>query len=464
MNKKGQYQGLCPAARQDRARPACSHPCQSLSAAATFPGPLSLYIHVPFCIRKCPYCDFFSVTDLSLVPAYVAGVCKEIRLRGTRAGPWARTPVQTVYFGGGTPSLLSLDQVRQILDSLQRYFCLTDVLELTFELNPGTVNFEYLAGLRHLGINRVSIGAQSFDSKKLEFLSRIHTRNQVKDAITFAARAGFTNLGLDLMYALPGETDAVWQKDLDTALEFWPAHLSCYMLTLEPGTPFFDRYKKGLLHPSDADRRIEFFVHTSRILESAGFIHYEVSNFAKDETSQSIHNSHYWKRGAYLGIGPSAHSFLPGVTGGLSGPVSVSSSISGSGAESKTRAASGKPTGLTPVISRCAGPKRSWNVPDIQDWLAYLEAGRLPRSEYEILTPAQELMEQVMLGLRTKSGIPVKNSGKDLQAKMATLADQDLGIFFHSGDKGPGSQRFRLTRSGLACLDSIVDAFACQIL
>jgi oxygen-independent coproporphyrinogen III oxidase len=465
MNKPRKDPGGHKRLEQQPVQPAC-RPGNDLTGPVPMPELLSLYVHVPFCIRKCPYCDFFSVMDLSLVPAYVAAVCREIRLRAHRAGPWARVPAHTVYFGGGTPSLLSLDQVGQILDTLQRCFCLTAVPEVTFEVNPGTVDLKYLAGLRILGINRLSIGAQSFDPAKLRFLSRIHTRNQVKDTLAFAARAGFTNLGVDLMYALPGETSAVWHKDLETVLEFRPAHLSCYMLTLEPGTPFFASYKNGALNPCDADRRTAFFVHTAQVLESAGFIHYEVSNFAADDTVQSSHNTHYWDRGAYLGMGPSAHSFLPEMPAGLPGPGVMSKSDSGTAPKSRSGSeAEGKAhPGSLPSICRDSGPVRSWNISDLHIWLDHLGAGRLPCSGHEILTPAQEQMEQVMLGLRQRKGIAVKNPKKEIQSLMDRLSDQGLGIFFHQGDKGTGARRFRLTRSGLTCLDSIVDAFAGQIL
>jgi oxygen-independent coproporphyrinogen III oxidase len=447
MKKNSQYPDRSKGVGQKTAGPA-GRPCSRLTGQDPVPGPLSLYVHVPFCIRKCPYCDFFSVTDLSLVPAYVAGVCNEIRLWSRMAGGWSSVPVHTVYFGGGTPSLLTRDQAGQILDAIRQSFCLTAAPEMTVEVNPGTVDSHYLEGLRHLGINRLSIGAQSFDPEKLGVLSRIHTRNQVKDTLAGAARAGFTNLGLDLMYGLPGETAAVWQKDLDTALEYRPAHLSCYMLTLEPGTPFFDRYEAGSLCPCDTDRRMDFFVHTSRVLENAGYIHYEVSNFARGGNLRSIHNTHYWNRGAYLGVGPSAHSFLPGGPVGRPGPGSVS------------RACPGLPSGSAGDF----GPVRSWNAADIHAWLDHLAAGRLPWSGHEILTPAQEKMEQVMLGLRTRDGIAAEKPDKGFHELMLGLAEKGLGVFFHPKGRGALSRRFRLTRSGLTCLDSIVDAFARQII
>jgi len=407
------------------------------------PDFLSLYIHVPFCRKKCPYCDFFSVTDLSLINAYVAGVCKEIQLCSVMAGPWSGMPVHTIYFGGGTPSLLSVHQMQKILDMVQNSFCLAAGPEITCEVNPGTVDDMYLAGLRHLGINRLSIGAQSFDPRKLAFLSRIHTKKQVLDTLEGAGRAGFSNLGLDLMYGLPGETHHVWQTDLDTACRFKPAHLSCYMLTIAPGTPFSDRCEKGLFLPCDRDQRMDFFVQTAEVLENHGYIHYEVSNFALGQKNCSAHNSHYWHRGAYLGIGPSAHSFVPVKTGASWGTQP--------GAE------------LVFLTSGDKGPVRSWNAPDLQAWLDVLAAGRLPRAGCEILTPVQEMLEQVMLGLRTKNGIPVQALNRDIHAVMARLENQGLGIFFVPAGAPDIRRRFRLTRAGLTCLDSIVDTIAGKI-
>ncbi len=383
------------------------------------------------------------MTDLSLVNAYVAGVCKEIKLCSAMAGPWPRMPVHTIYLGGGTPSLLSVNQMHKILDMVQNCFCLAPGSEITCEVNPGTVDAPYLANLRQLGINRLSIGVQSFDPRKLSFLSRIHTRKQVFDTLEGAARAGFANLGLDLMYGLPGETHDVWQADLDTALGCNPAHLSCYMLTIEPGTPFFDCCEKGLFLPCDRDRRMDFFVQTAEVLENSGYIHYEVSNFALKQKNCSVHNSHYWHRGAYLGMGPSAHSFVPGKTGGSPGRQSGS--------------------GTVLLSSKEKGSVRSWNAADMQAWLDVLAAGRLPRAGCETLTPAQEALEQVMLGLRTKNGILVKALDQDIHAFLVRLENQDLGIFFVPVGAADISRRFRLTRTGLTRLDSIVDTIATKI-
>ncbi|MEX1297625.1 MAG: radical SAM family heme chaperone HemW [Desulfotignum sp.] len=402
----------------------------------------SLYLHVPFCQSKCPYCDFFSVTDRSLIPAYVDGVCKEIRLWSDVKSGRVQAPVHTLYLGGGTPSLLSVSQVAMILETVHQAFAVESDAEITMEVNPGTVDAGYLSAIRRRGVNRLSIGAQSFNPAKLSFLCRIHSREQVFKTLAGADRAGFFNLGLDLMYALPDETLNTWETDLETAADLHLPHLSCYMLTLEPGTPFYDQCEKGCLNLWDQDRRSDFFVHTSQVLENAGYLHYEVSNFARARKFRSVHNTHYWERGTYLGIGPAAHSFLSGVPadpdrpepGGQAGP------------------------GTLPGIAGQTGPVRAWNTVDIRAWLDHLAVGRLPWSGHELLTPNQETMEQIMLGLRTDNGVDVNGCDHQTRAQMGRLAEQGLGAFFHHTGAGFSTRRFRLTRSGLIRLDSIVEA------
>jgi oxygen-independent coproporphyrinogen-3 oxidase len=350
--------------------------------------------------------------------------------------------VHTLYLGGGTPSLLSVSQVARILETVHQAFAVRSDAEITMEVNPGTVDAGYLSAIRRRGINRLSIGAQSFDPAKLSFLCRIHSREQVFKTLAGADRAGFSNLGIDLMYALPDEPLNTWQTDLDTAVGLKLPHLSCYMLTLEPGTPFYDQYEKGCLDLCDQDRRGDFFVHTSQVLESAGYFHYEVSNFARARKFRSVHNTHYWQRGAYMGIGPSAHSFLPAVRsdadrpdpGGQSGPETL------------------------PGVAGKTGPLRAWNTADIRVWLNHLAAGRLPWSGHEILTPTQETMEQIMLGLRTDTGVDVNGLDRQTRALMDRMAVQGFGAFFHPAGARFITRRFRLTRSGLTRLDSIVEA------
>lgn len=391
------------------------------------------------------------MTDPSLIPAYVDGVCKEIRIWSDMTTDRVQTPLQTLYLGGGTPSVLSVSQAARILKTVHQALGVIPNAEITMEVNPGTVDAAYLSGIRQLGINRLSIGAQSFDPAKLSFLSRIHTRDQVFETLSGAARAGFSNIGLDLMYALPQETADVWQADLDTALALQLPHLSCYMLTLEPGTPFYGQYKSGHFSPCDPDQRTDFFVHTSRVLEHAGYSHYEVSNFAKNAQYRSIHNIHYWERRAYLGVGPSAHSFLPD---GFSGTVAQKYGI---------KSCPKDMPGSLPGIVKNSGPGRAWNDADIQMWLDHVTADRLPWADHEILSPAQEKMEQIMLGLRTDMGVDINGLHPEIQVLMDRLAGQGSGVFFHHPHTDSSAKRFRLTRSGLTCLDGIVDAIVRKI-
>ncbi len=380
------------------------------------PGSWSLYLHVPFCIKKCSYCDFFSVTDRSLMPAYLDGVCKEIRMWSEMKKTGLQSPLQSLYLGGGTPSVLSVSETGRILETVYQSFGMAPGAEITLEVNPGTLESGYLTAIRELGVNRLSIGAQSFDPAKLSFLSRIHTREQVFEALSDANRAGFSNIGLDLMYALPNETLDVWQADLDTAVALHVPHLSCYMLTLEPGTPLFDQYENSRFKPCDPERRSHFFKHTSRVLENAGYAHYEVSNFAKGRLFRSVHNTRYWERGAYIGIGPSAHSFLPQMTG-------VQKSLT-------------LDQERIPAFLQANGPVRFWNPSDIRAWLDHLAAGRMPWEDHEILSPNQEMMERIMLGLRTDKGVDVRRLHPDILALMKRLADHGSGAFLNPAVQG----------------------------
>jgi len=377
-----------------------------------------------------------------MIPMYVDGVCKEILLWSDMISGRVQAPMHTLYLGGGTPSVLSVSQVGRILETVHRFFDVTPGAEITMEVNPGTVDAGYLSDLRRLGINRLSIGAQSFDPAKLSFLCRIHSREQVFETLAGADRAGFSNLGVDLMYALPDETLNNWQTDLNTVTGLQLPHLSCYMLTLAPGTPFYDQYEKGGVCPCDPDRRSDFFVYTSQVLKNAGYLHYEVSNFARERKFRSVHNTHYWERGAYLGVGPSAHSFLPGVPSDDDIPVPGMQ----------------PGHGKMPGVAGQTGPVRAWNRIDILAWLDHLAAGHLPWSGHEILTPDQETMEQIMLGLRTDKGVGVNGLCQETRELMDRLAAQGLGAFFNNNGPDFSIRRFRLTRSGMIRLDSIVEA------
>lgn len=265
--------------------------------------PLSLYIHVPWCIRKCPYCDFNSHEARNAVPedAYVAALIRDLEL--ALPSVWGR-PVYTVFIGGGTPSLLSAGAVRKILDAVRMLLPLALNAEVTLEANPGTVEAERFAGYRAAGVNRLSLGIQSFNDDHLKALGRIHDAAEARRAIGIAQQH-FDNLNLDLMYGLPGQTLQQAEQDLRSALEFAPQHLSCYHLTIEPNTLF--AHQPPQLPDDDASHAMQ--QHLERLLAEHGYRHYETSAFAQPK-KQSRHNLNYWQFGDYLGIGAGAHSKL----------------------------------------------------------------------------------------------------------------------------------------------------------
>ena len=265
--------------------------------------PLSLYIHIPWCVRKCPYCDFNSHEARNAVPeeAYVASLIRDLELALPQI--WGR-PVYTIFIGGGTPSLLSAEAVESILSAVRTLLPLDINAEITLEANPGTVEAERFAGYRDAGINRLSLGIQSFNDAHLKALGRIHNTAEAKRAIEIAQRH-FDNLNLDLMYGLPGQTLQQAEQDLRTALEFSPQHLSCYHLTIEPNTLF--AHQPPQLPDDDASHAIQ--QHIEELLAARSYVHYETSAFAQPK-KQSRHNLNYWLFGDYLGIGAGAHSKL----------------------------------------------------------------------------------------------------------------------------------------------------------
>jgi oxygen-independent coproporphyrinogen-3 oxidase len=328
-----------------------------------------LYIHIPFCKSKCPYCDFYSVTDETLISAYLAALDAEARLYRDQFPAF-----DSLFWGGGTPSLLDTVQLGALVASLRRHFVFAPDTEITLEANPDDITAEKLRLFRDLGINRLSLGVQSFDEGELRFLGRRHTARQTLAAIDLIRAVGFTNLGLDLMYGLPGQTTATWLKTLEQALSLAPEHLSCYQLTLTAGetpalwTPMARRAARGELRLPDEETQREFFLLTANFLTARGYLHYEISNFARQGTQAGSlchylcrHNLKYWTRTPYLGLGPGAHSF--------------------------------------------DGRRRWWNVSSVGDYCSSLKAGEAPVAEAETLTPEQIRLETLCLGFRTREGV-----------------------------------------------------------
>jgi oxygen-independent coproporphyrinogen III oxidase len=290
----------------------------------------SLYLHIPFCRHRCAYCDFNTYAGQEdSIPAYVDALCKEIECVG--AGAPARIRAHTVFFGGGTPSLLSPAQFKSILDAIRRSFDLSDSAEVTTEANPGTVSYNELRELRRLGINRISFGAQSANGEELRMLERTHSFQDVMDAVLSARRAGFYNLNLDLIYGLPEQSLAIWKTTVGRILQLKPEHISAYSLTLEHGTPFGNWSARGLLPIPDPDAAAEMYEWASGAFETAGYVQYEISNWAKHERREGgtgaalelasgvpprfacRHNLQYWRCLPYLGFGAGAHGYANGM-------------------------------------------------------------------------------------------------------------------------------------------------------
>ena len=370
-----------------------------------------LYIHVPFCIKKCPYCNFYSVEDVSRVTDFLEALHKEIRL----SSPPLYT-FDTLYIGGGTPSLLTAQQIQRLIECAQESFDFAEAVETTIEVNPGTVSAEFIDGILKAGVNRVNVGVQSFDVDNLGFLERIHSAQEACETLETLRHRGVTNLGIDLMYGLPDQSAQDWRLDLNRAVDFGPEHLSCYMLTYEPNTPFFRRCRNGQLTAPDQHAVGHLFEETIQLLTDQGYQHYEVSNFAREKRFHSKHNQKYWFHQPYVGLGPSAHSFIE--------------------------------------------PRRWWNHSTLETYLASLQMNRLPTGGREDLDVGQLMLETIFLGLRTSAGIDTavfeNRYGINFDNYFGDLLDQLLSRDLLDRRQG----RMTLTRKGLMVCDTVAALFA----
>lgn len=315
---------------------------------------LSLYVHIPFCLRKCPYCDFNTYAGLSaLYQPLTAALVSEIE----RAGEVHDHPrVHTIFLGGGTPTVLSAEQLAAILTACDRAFTIDGAAEISSEANPGAVDQARFTTLRALGVNRLSLGVQSFQPAELAFLGRIHSAADAVTALRAARTAGFDNINLDFMFGLPGQTLDSWHATLDQALALGPEHLSLYSLIVEDHTPLADWVTSGRVVMPDEDLAADQFEAAQQRLAAAGYVHYEISNWARDARWQCQHNLTYWRNGDYLGFGPGAFSGLAG---------------------------------------------RRWsNVRAPAGYIGRVAAGETPLDGEEIATPRLAMGETMMVGLR----------------------------------------------------------------
>jgi oxygen-independent coproporphyrinogen-3 oxidase len=365
-----------------------------------------LYIHVPFCRSKCAYCDFYSITDNSKVEGYRHALSREMALYRDFAPRF-----DTVYIGGGTPSCLPPRQLAEILRNVRLNFVIVPDSEITVEVNPGDVVETSMRELYDAGFNRVSIGVQSFDDRLLGFLGRRHDGRDGRLAVEAARKAGFINLGIDLIYGVPGQSLVLWQETMETALGFIPEHLSCYELTLEQGTPRHPRIKGGETELPGEDEGYRFFSMTSDYLEERGYTHYEVSNFTRHHSLASRHNSKYWNHTPYLGLGPAAHSFKDN--------------------------------------------RRWWNHRSLDRYTQDVEDGRPPLGGEENLAPDELCLEALYFGFRTIKGIHgpdfTERYGMDLLREkgpaLRCLRDEGL-VILEGNCLAP-------TRKGLALADRL---------
>jgi oxygen-independent coproporphyrinogen III oxidase len=284
------------------------HSIFSMNTSLTLP-PLSLYIHVPFCVKKCPYCDFHSTVEKQIPEnSYLATIKGELAFWRQKLCNDSR-PLYSIFFGGGTPSLLEGETIAQIVSEVNKLWQLSPQCEITMESNPDSCSpqkvEQWLAG----GVNRLSIGIQALNQKRLNTLGRPHSLDQAKQAIEFSRRGGFSNINLDLIFATPAQSITDWQKELEEAMSWQPQHLSCYSLTIEKNTPFAKLQQQGKILNLSENEELDLFTTTRQTLESGGWQGYEISNFAQPDRA-CLHNLNYWQSGDYIGVGPSAHGRL----------------------------------------------------------------------------------------------------------------------------------------------------------
>lgn len=373
--------------------------------------PAGIYIHIPFCIRKCPYCDFYSVTDLSLKREFIKALLLEMQA----ARPdFSKNSFDTLYIGGGTPSLLDAKDIEQIIETAFGLFKFLADTEITLEANPGTLSPQRLRDFRSTGANRINIGVQSFQDEILKFLGRIHSAQDARLALQWCRKAGFNHIGLDLIYSIPGQSLQLWRSDLKKAVESEPEHLSCYMLTFESGTRLDRARLAGKIHPLPEMRAAELFEMTIEYLEAHGYAQYEISNFATSERMRSRHNCKYWADVPYRGFGPSAHSYQ--------------------------------------------APVRYWNCRSVEKYIAAVGEGRLPTEEREELSREQQIIEAVYLGLRTADGIEIQGFEQKFGVTFYDLFGEKITPLKEKGLIQTDPKRCRLTRQGLLFLDSAVSA------
>lgn len=365
-----------------------------------------IYIHIPFCKTRCTYCDFYALTNESQLDAFVNALCKEAGMRQKELNE----PVQTLYFGGGTPSRLHKEHFDQIFDTLFSHYTIDPDAEITVEANPDDLQDDYIRMLAQLPVNRLSIGIQSFDDEELKFLSRRHSARQAIDAVKKCQRQGFHNISIDLMYGLPGQTMDIWEHNLDRAIALDIQHVSAYHLIYEEKTRMHALLKAGKIKPVDEEISTAMFGLLIDRLTAQGFMHYEISAFGK-EGYFSRHNSAYWQNKKYLGLGPAAHSY--------------------------------------------DGDNRSRNVASLNRYIKSMESGS-PERETEHLDPYEKYNEYMLTGLRTMWGVNLSEMKSRFGETLFQFCMENAQKYLDRGLLTMEGQIMRLTREGIFISDGIM--------
>lgn len=367
-----------------------------------------LYLHIPFCKTRCIYCGFYSSTQPALKEQYVEALCHEMQLRKAYL---QGEPVETIYLGGGTPSQLTVQELTQIFNTIYSLFSVSEDAEITLEGNPDDMTPEYVHSLASsLPVNRISMGVQTFDDRRLRFLHRRHTAAEALQAVENCRRAGFSNLSIDLIYGLPGEDSASWHRDVQKALELHVPHLSAYCLMFEEGTPLYRLQQAGKVQEESDEQTLAFYTCLMEQLQAAGYEHYEISNFCLPGF-RSRHNSSYWQGVKYLGCGASAHSY--------------------------------------------DGRSRQWNAASLTDYISAIGHDRIP-CEREVLSLTERYNDLIVTRLRTKEGLYLPALRRDYGPELYDYCLRNARLSLEDGNLSVSADYLHLTKKGIFISDDIM--------
>lgn len=370
---------------------------------------IGIYMHIPFCIKKCPYCDFNSiVADHVPEEEYTEAVLRELSSRILEMPALSDRALETVYIGGGTPSLISAENIKRLVSGIRQVFSAPGQPEITIEVNPGTVTPAQLASLYDAGVNRMSIGVQSFRERELQSLGRAHSVQDSLRCYEYARKAGFRNIGMDLIFGIPGQSVTEWEADLEAAVSLRPEHISLYNLTIEQGTPFFRLKKEGELFLPPEEEQIRMYELGMDLLTSEGYHHYEISNFALDGF-ESRHNNRYWLALDYLGLGAGAHSYLSSPDWGV----------------------------------------RWWNEKDPLRYVEQTKNAGHAAAGMERLTHEEAITEGIFLGLRRVKGIDLDWFAGRFQVSWTGSLRERIDVLKSHGLIREGDNALSLTRKGI---------------